>query len=387
VIIFVINNLDIGGCERHLATIIPYIHRQWPIRVLIMDHVPGFFSGSLTEKGITVECILKSSLWGRSFPGKNFFMKVAKLWNLTKEFKKISHHDPIIHCFLPGAYMIGAAASRIVGLKTLVMSRRSLNKYQHWPWKSIERHCHRWLAKAVGNSHLVVHQLEEEGILKERLTLIYNGIDAQTFYQPQLRESTRHMLRFAPNEVVIIHIANLISYKGHRDLIEAISLLETDLNVRILCVGEDRGIRRSLEEQALAQGVSHRVSFLGARQDIAALLSCADISVLPSHEEGFPNAILEAMAAGLPVVATSVGGNQEAVLHETTGLLIPPHAPLELASALKRLILSPDLRRHWGEAGRQRVQENFSLTSCVKNYEKLYTHLMDHRQKSSGNEP
>ena len=136
-IVFVINNLDIGGCERHLATIIPYIHQKWPIRVLIMDHTAGFFSGLLMEKGISVECILKNSLWRRSFPGKRFFMKVAKLWNLTKEFKKISHHDPIIHCFLPGAYVLGASASRIAGLKTLVMSRRSLNKYQHWPWKSI----------------------------------------------------------------------------------------------------------------------------------------------------------------------------------------------------------------------------------------------------------
>lgn len=384
-IVFVINNLDVGGCERHLATIIPHIHQWRPVRVLIMDTVPGFFSSSLTQKGVDVRCLLKSPFWKQSFPGKPFLIKIAKLWALTKEFNKLSSHDPIIHCFLPGAYMLGAAASRIAGVKTLIMSRRSLNHYQSWPWKKVERFCHRWLTKAVGNSRLVIEQLKDEGIPQERLTLLYNGVETPAFHQPHLRQETRKALKLSHDEVVIIHLANLIPYKGHQDLIEAVASLDPNLKIRVLCVGSDRGIQKALEKHALSLGVYSRFSFLGARQDVPALLACADISVLPSHEEGFPNAILESMAAGLPVIATAIGGSQEAVVHEKTGLLVPPHAPLELAQALKRLIMSTELRRQYGETGYQRVQDEFSLTSCVQGYHNLYEELRPIVKGNAGN--
>jgi glycosyltransferase involved in cell wall biosynthesis len=115
--------------------------------------------------------------------------------------------------------------------------------------------------------------------------------------------------------------------------------------------------------------------WLGERADVEELLSASDIFVLPSHQEGFSNALLEAMAARLPAVATAIGGNIDAVSDNETGLLVPVRDPRGLAAAILRLAQAPDLRRSFGEAARRRVEQCFSLQACVDRYERLYRAL------------
>ena len=131
-------------------------------------------------------------------------------------------------------------------------------------------------------------------------------------------------------------IANLIPYKGHKDLIEGLALVAQSLpsGWRILCAGRDEGLQLKLESLVEAQGIKANIQFLGERTDVPILLAAADFGVLSSWEEGFSNVILEAMAAGLPMIVTDVGGNPEAVLDGETGLVVPPAIRQRLAEAV-----------------------------------------------------
>jgi glycosyltransferase involved in cell wall biosynthesis len=119
-----------------------------------------------------------------------------------------------------------------------------------------------------------------------------------------------------------------------------------------------------------------RVHFVGHQEDILPWLAALDVFVLSSDWEGMSNALLEAMAAGLPVVATAVGGTPEVVVDGVTGLLVPPHDPISLAEAIVRLLDAPDLRRQMGQAGRERVKKSFTVERMVEQTQTLYEHIL-----------
>jgi glycosyltransferase involved in cell wall biosynthesis len=119
---------------------------------------------------------------------------------------------------------------------------------------------------------------------------------------------------------------------------------------------------------------------LGERHDVKELLAALDAFVLASHTEGIPMTVLEAMAACLPVVCTDVGGLPQVILDGETGILVPPHAPSELARAMLQMIHSPDKARQMGLAGRRRVEEHFDLRKVVARYEELYTSLVSKKR-------
>jgi glycosyltransferase involved in cell wall biosynthesis len=135
-------------------------------------------------------------------------------------------------------------------------------------------------------------------------------------------------------------------------------------------------MRAEREADARALGIETRVRFLGVRRDVPALLAAADLLVHPSLEEGFCNALLEAMAASRPVVATDVGGNREAVIDGETGLLVPPSDAARLAAAILTVLQQPDRGAAWGRAGRRRVVDRFQRSRMLPEYEALYDDLL-----------
>jgi glycosyltransferase involved in cell wall biosynthesis len=145
----------------------------------------------------------------------------------------------------------------------------------------------------------------------------------------------------------------------------------------LLLAGRDQDrIQGRLRTQAKELGIARHVRWLGERRQVADLLRASDIGLLCSHEEGLSNSVLEGMAAGLPMIATSVGGNPEAVQHGLTGLLVPPRDSNVLGNAILELANDPDKRRAMGAAGRNRVADCFSLQACVARYEALYRALL-----------
>ncbi|MDS4016638.1 MAG: glycosyltransferase [Candidatus Accumulibacter sp.] len=294
---------------------------------------------------------------------------------------------PLVHSFLPEAYLFGASLGLMFGARSVVMSRRSRNHYQsRHPFAAwVERRLHRRMDALLGNSQAVVRDLLDEGAPPERVRLIYNGIDVGRFAAGGARLERRHALRaelgLPDDRVVLACVANLFLYKGHADLLAALASLGAGFAARttLLLVGRDAGARAALEAQAARLGLSASVRFLGERGDVPDLLAASDIGVLASHEEGFSNAVLEGMAAGLPVVVSDVGGNAEAVTDGECGHVVPARAPAALAQALADLIGDAGRRQTMGAAARRRVAASFSLDACVAAYESLYEELWSRR--------
>jgi glycosyltransferase involved in cell wall biosynthesis len=192
------------------------------------------------------------------------------------------------------------------------------------------------------------------------------------------RRIARRVFGFADDCLVLAIVANLIGYKGHADLLDALAFAHSRLAVdwRLLAVGRDDGEGARLRQRAEALGIAPHIWWAGERQDVAQFFAAADIVVVASHEEGFSNSLIEAMAHGLPVVATAVGGNLDAVVAGETGLVVPSRAPAAMADAIVALAAESALRAGMGDAGRQRAAAEFGLDACVAGYLALYRKLL-----------
>ncbi|MDB5599136.1 MAG: glycosyltransferase [Xanthobacteraceae bacterium] len=288
----------------------------------------------------------------------------------------------IVHCFLPSAYLIGGLAASLLPGRKLIMSRVSLNFYQSrlLYLKIAERRLlHRRVDSVACNTLAIWRDLVGEGVPAKKITLLYNGIDASDYASTDAQKlEARRLLGLQYGQLVLTVVANLFPYKGHIDLITALSDYATRLpaNWRLLCAGRDiDGNQATLLRLARELKIADNVTFLGYFEDIPRLLAASDIHVLPSHEEGLPNSILEAMAAGLPVIATRVGGIPELIEHGTGGILVQRKNPQELGDAILALAHDPLGRAAMGAHNARRAKTMFTLEQSVHGYEQLYTRV------------
>jgi len=374
-IVFVIGSLDVGGAERHLFQITPELRRRgWQVEIYCMA-CRGPLADALEKEGVAVLTPSIVSKGGATFV-RRIRRLIAATWGLFAHLR--STRAPMVHFFLPESYMVGGVCALFARTPVRIMSRRSLNDYQkgrplaRW----LERALHRTIQQALGNSQAVVEQLRWEGIPASRLELIYNGINLTELPAQRGRLEMRTALGVEPATLVFVMVANLIPYKGHRDALAAFALAQPRLPERwvVLMAGRDDGIGSSLRAEAAALGLGDHVKWLGARNDVPDLLGASDVGLLCSHQEGFSNAILEAMGAGLPMVATDVGGNAEAVVDGMTGFIVPAHGPARLAEALVASA-EPERRQTMGRAARRRIEAQFLLSHCVDQYERCYQRL------------
>jgi glycosyltransferase involved in cell wall biosynthesis len=379
-VLFVIGGLDVGGTERHLATVAPdLVQRGWKVAVYSLAG-SGALRGELERGHVTVIVPpFERDKGSRSLVSRSFRLAVATAHLLSVMIRR---KPRIVHFFLPAAYLVGAPLAIITRVPIRVMSRRSLNIYQRgYPFvRSVESFLHRKMAAILGNSRSVLRQLrEEESAPADRLALIYNGIETAAFAKAPTRQAIRAELALGASTFVMVIVANLIPYKGHGDLLQALAIAGAGLpdDCCLLIVGRDDGIGNRLRATATALSIDAKVRFLGPRNDVAAILNASDVGILCSHEEGFSNAVLEGMAAGLPMIVTDVGGNPEAVADGESGLVVPPKDPPRLAQAILRLANDSDLRARLGKAAKQRVADHFTLDRCVANYDALYRALLE----------
>lgn len=373
---FIIGTLEVGGAERHLVQIIPELKtRGFNVSVRVLSDKVAL-KPVLEKAGVKVKsgpCLDKLPKLPR-----RIMQLMISFFSLVKDF--ILKRDIVRHVFLPEAYLLTSIAARVTFLKSpLIMSRRSLNNYQfRRPMLAIlERFFHKYTTLALGNSKAVVDQLYLEGFAHNKVGLIYNGINTWPFLQLPEKQILREKLALPADALIFIIVANLIPYKGHADLLNAFGLIGNQIQQpwQLLCVGRDTGILSNLKAQANNLGLADNVKFLGSRNDTLELMAASDIGILCSHEEGFSNAILEGMAAGLAMVVTDVGGNSEAVLDMYSGFVVPPKNPELLSQALLTLALSQPRREYFQNMAKERVQRFFSLNKCVEQYIQVYKTL------------
>jgi glycosyltransferase involved in cell wall biosynthesis len=376
-LMFVCSDLMVGGTERQLTAVATSLARSGrPITVYSLAG-RGPLQAELESGGVKV--IVPPV--DRPPSGEFGIKRIAALVLATLHLAGVilRRRPRIVHFMLPEAYLVGAPLAVLVRIPVKIMSRRSLNLYQRNVFvRKIERQLHRSMTAILGNSWSVIDQLKGEGVPSDRLGLIYNGIDLDAYTNSDSRASLRELFGIKPSTVVMCMVANLIAYKGHRDLINALALATKRMpgDWHLLLAGRDDGIGAQLQEQAARAGLAANISFLGSRSDIPALLTASDIGILCSHEEGFANAILEGMAARLPMIVTSVGGNSEAVINGVTGLIVPPKNPERLADAIVQFANDPLKRSAYGVAGRERVAVQFGMDRCVAAYDQFYRKLL-----------
>jgi glycosyltransferase involved in cell wall biosynthesis len=206
------------------------------------------------------------------------------------------------------------------------------------------------------------------GLDRRRMSVVPNGLDPRRFACPDARASEEG--------AVVLSVGRLVRDKDQATLISAFSMIaKATPGVELWIVG-DGPLERTLKRQARQVPCPDRIRFIPGQRDIAPLFRRACIFALSSRSESSPNAALEAMSFGLPVVATDVGGLSEIVEQERTGLLVPPSSPVGLAKALQQLLCDAEMRRALGRAGQARAQEAFSFTEMVRRHEALFEELL-----------
>jgi glycosyltransferase involved in cell wall biosynthesis len=365
----VTSRLDIGGAERHLGRVLPALKRRGVDITLYTMQRGGLLEAELQSQGVRVEGPRQVKLlhWPRATLALARFLRRER--------------PSVVHFFLPRPYLYGSIAAELAGQRCRLMSRRSLTVYREkYPLlRGVERLLHRRTHGLIGNSRAVFDQLASEVPDPRKLALIHNGIEMPTPATAAERHRVRQLLGVADAALVIVVIANLVPYKGHRDFLDALALVKDQMPKPwlVLAIGRDDGIGVELHRRAQSLNIADNIRWLGEQPAADRLLCAGDIFVLPSHQEGFSNALLEAMAANLAVIATAVGGNLDAIVDSESGLLVRPRDPSALAAALARLASDPELRRRFAEAARRRLEQQFTLQRCVDRYEKLYRAMIE----------
>jgi glycosyltransferase involved in cell wall biosynthesis len=300
---------------------------------------------------------------------------IARSFNLAAHFRAYRalvalfrrERFDLVHVHTPVASLIGRLAAWRAGVPRIVYTAHGFYFHEHMAWpKRWAFMALEWLAGRV--TDVLFTQAEEDaatarcaGLIRGTLVeAIGNGVDPLAFHpaaDPAERRGLRAAIGTPDDAVVIVMIGRLVAEKGYPELFQAMRHVDAELWV----VGErlasdhassiDDAIAAAARDPALAR----RIRFLGYRRDVPALLRAADIFTLPSHREGMPRSIIEAMMTGLPVVATDIRGSREEVVAEETGALVPVNDAAALAAALDRLAADPALRARWGAAGRARA--------------------------------
>ncbi len=362
----------IGGTERHVINLVRRLDSSQFEPYLACFNRRGQFLNEIETLAIPISEYNIRSLYHPETVLQQF--RFARL--LRQSQIRIVH----TYGFYPTVFAVPAA--RLAGVPVVVASIRDtgelLTPFQKRALKFVCRMADSILVNAEG----VRKWLISEGYSANNIDVIRNGIDLGKYEKQNATGSVRQELGFPVDVPLIAMVGRLNRLKGAEYFLEAAAAVASRFpEVRFLVVGDvtaaDIAYKEELKHRADRLGLGSRIVFTGFRIDVPQMLSEISISVLPSLSEGLSNVLLESMASGVPVIATTVGGNPEVVENGVTGLLAPPADPETLAQAMCLLIERPELARKYGRAGKQRIAEHFHLGRMVRQTEQYYLDLMD----------
>jgi L-malate glycosyltransferase len=359
-----------AGAEVQLKVLLSKLVRRVEMNLSVILFNEGRLEKEIGSLGIPVR-VFPENRWGS---GKIFL-------ELVREFKKSNIR--IVHTHKYKDTILAAPAAKLCGIPHIVRTVHGLREpfdglqaFKMSCYEAIERTVHRSCVDSIiGVSSQIAARYKAGGEVS-RVTCIRNGIDLEGKSVLVNRWQIRKDLGIDSETCLIGTVGRLTPVKGIPYLLDAARiLLRQGANVKVLVVG-DGSIRQDLLAQAGSLGVSERIVFLGHREDTDVLLQALDIFVLPSLSEGIPMALLEAMAASRPIVASRVGGVPEIIENGVDGYLVEPMDVDNLAERCRRLIESPDVARKMGEQGRKRVEREFSATAMADRVVSFYKELL-----------
>jgi glycosyltransferase involved in cell wall biosynthesis len=363
-VLHVVRNFEVGGAERVATNLLRTTDpEQFDVRAISLR---GPFGTDLEEilarDGIPVWYMGKE----RGFDP----IVLARVTRTMERFRPQVVHTHIFALRYAFPYMLGRRVPAMVHT-VHNLAERELEWYERWVHRLAFRRgvLPVAIAREVADSVRRVYGIDD-------VPLIPNGIPVDTFRAPSIgRERWRNKEGFAPTDVLFVCVAVLRPQKNPALLLEAFHRgAASDPRAHLLFVGQGR-LKSELERQIGALGLQKRVHLLGLRSDVPEVLNAGDVFVLSSDYEGNPLAVLEAMAAGKPMICTAVGGVPELV-EGGCGLLVPPRDAQALSKAMSYMLESPNARRSMGEASARRAEERFDLRVMTEAYEDLYKELI-----------
>jgi glycosyltransferase involved in cell wall biosynthesis len=308
-------------------------------------------------------------------PGAFSLAGLKQMYRLRREIRRRA--IDIVHTYMPKATIFAVLASLGSGARVVLTSRRNLGYWYTGRLLALFRVLNRLTTRVVANSEGArIVAVRSEGLPPDRVDVIHNGVDMARFDRAADRELAARLGIPATAHVVGI-VANFRPVKNLPMFLRAASLVARRVpDACFLLVGRGQQ-RAALQELAASLGIADRVIITDDQGDVAAFYPLFHVACLTSRSEGFSNAILEYMAAGLPVIATDVGGIGEAVVDGVTGLLVPSDDEKAFAEAIVGLLLEPERRAAMGRRGRERCAERFEIGKVVRAYEQYYRGLLE----------
>ena len=372
-VFYLVDSLNVGGTETQAV--------ELALRLPVSEYEVTM--GCLRAEGPLLEKLRGSAVNVREFHPSGGLDSAAGLYELIKLAGYLRREKfDVVHTHDLWSNLMGVPAARLARVPAIVSSRRDL---AHFDWYQGKRR--HWLRRIQNLSGVVLANatpirdalISEDGFAPEKLRVIHNGVDTEKFQRAQ-----RDRARLFPdvgNEMLVVLVGNMHSdVKGHPWLIAAAPTVVREFpEVRFVFAG-DGELRPTFAAQVAQLGLEDRFKFLGRRSDIPEVLASCDLAVLPSRAEGLPNAVLEYMAAGLPTIASRVGGNAELVQDGVTGLLVPAENASALAGALLRFLRDPEQARQIANNGQRFAVENFSFERLIREIDELYAELLERRR-------
>ena len=347
-----------GGAERVISNLAASLDPQ-KYRALLCLFRPGWIQERCESRGIRTAVIPTQGMAD---------------WRWATRFRQLLKQErvDVIHAHEFDANVQGAFVAALSGIP-IVATVHGKNYFYE---KLRRRLAYRWVSRhatmVAVSENLKEFIVEQVKISRDRIKVVYNGVDVVPHCDQADVERCKRELGIPAQDQIVGVVGNLYPVKGHQYLIDGIpTVLKACPNTSFIFAGRGQ-LEPELKERVHRLGLSQRVHFLGLRQDIPRILAILNVFVLPSLSEGLSMAILEAMSAGKPVVATQVGGNVELILDQETGYIVPPRDSQALASRLVALLTDRQLAARFAEKGQQRAEGQFSLGTMVRTYQSLY---------------
>jgi glycosyltransferase involved in cell wall biosynthesis len=362
-----LTNFRIGGTERQVANLALGIDSlQFDLHLACLCR-----TGELLEELETLRVPRPEFRIGSLYSPRTLWQGIRLAHYVRRNLIQIVHS----YGFYPNVFTIPVA--RLAGASIVVASIRDTGDLLTPMQTRLQKLVCRLADCVLVNAEAIRESLIQQGYAPSKIVVIRNGIALSNFARRERNAELRRELGITPSARLVAVFSRLNPMKGVEYFLDAaIILAERFPDVRFLVAG-DGGSRQELEDRVRRLGFGSRIVFTGFRSDVRELLSEAAISVLPSLSEGTSNTLLESMAAGIPVVATQVGGNPEVIEDGISGLLVPVRDSAALATAVGRLLEDEELASQLGQAGMRRVSELFSLNGSVQQTEHLYQRLVE----------
>jgi glycosyltransferase involved in cell wall biosynthesis len=373
-ILYLITSTNVGGTEKVLLELIRHIDRK-AFKVYVCSvKKPGSFAKALADEADGFFSLKLSEGGGVAAIG-TFIPAVFRLIKLIRALS-----PSILHCFLFRANILGRIAGRIARVPVIISSIRVIEAPR-------AKHLIDRMTAPLTTHYLAVsqaarnHTINHAKISPSKIVTIYNGITCKGRYTE--KPNWRSTLSLSSSDVLLGLIGRFHKQKGHIVLLKALPLILAQApHTHALFCGEGREEAR-LKVMAQDLGLEGHVHFVGLIENAYQMLSQIDIVVVPSLWEGMPNVVLEAMAAGRPVVASRIAGMDEVVVAGETGLLCNPGDPHALADAILKLIKDTSLMKQMGRAGYELVRQRFQISTMVEQTVQHYQKLLKEAAKTS----